>query len=235
MARPSRPWAGAAPDAVPGLGGGGVRRPGVPEEGLAAPVLVGRLVGLPVKRASRIAGIDLRCLRTHLAQPVEEVGQVGNDVAGVLRRTRRPAQAAWVESRLAVEGSGVKPLGKVLEQAVGIALGGVRLEVFKEHPDRAGYLRHPGETAVMAAIQAIVEQRLKHTGWRQQGGNLCGDARGVGIDAGLDGHEHAAASVINSAKATWRWDACGGASTALRATSTSPTRMTWVFARVMAV
>jgi len=38
-----------APDTVPGLGGGGVSRPGVPEEGFAAPVLVGDLIGLAVE------------------------------------------------------------------------------------------------------------------------------------------------------------------------------------------
>ena len=37
-------------------------------------------------------------LGAHLAQPVEEVSQVGDDVAGVLWRARRPAQAAGVES-----------------------------------------------------------------------------------------------------------------------------------------
>ena len=48
-----------APDTVPGLGGGSVSRPGVPEEGLAAPVLVGGFIGLAVEGAARVARVHL--------------------------------------------------------------------------------------------------------------------------------------------------------------------------------
>jgi hypothetical protein len=118
-----------APYAVPGFGGRGICSPGVAEEGAAPTILIGRLIRLPVKGAPRIARIHLGRLGAHFAQPIEEVGQVGDDVAGVLGRARRPTQAARVESRLTVEGAGVEPLSEVLEQAIGVALGRVGLEV----------------------------------------------------------------------------------------------------------
>jgi len=151
-----------APDTVPGLGGGSVSRPGVPEEGLAAPVLVGGFIGLAVEGAARVARVHLGRLGTHLAEPVKEVGQVGDDVRSILRRARRPAKATGVQTGRTVEGAGVQPLGEVLEQTVGVALARVGLQVFEEHPHRAGHFRHPGQAAVVAAVQAIVQQGLQH-------------------------------------------------------------------------
>jgi hypothetical protein len=116
----------------------------VAKEGLAASVLVSSLVGLPVKGTSRISRIQPGRLGAHFAEPIEEVGQLGDDVRGILRRAWRPAQAAGVEPGLPVEGPGVEPLGEVLEQTIGVALGWIRLEVLKEHPHRAGHLCHPG-------------------------------------------------------------------------------------------
>ncbi|WP_231649528.1 hypothetical protein [Ralstonia syzygii] len=142
----------------------------MPKEGLVALELVGGLVSLPVEGAARIARIHLGRFGTHLAEPVEEVRQVSDDVRGVQRRARRPAQATRVEASLSVEGSGVEPLGEVLEQSVGVALGGVGLQVLKEHPHRAIYLRHPHQASVVTAMEAVVEQWLQHASGRQEGG-----------------------------------------------------------------
>ena len=44
---------------------------------------------------------------------------------------------------------------------------------------------------VVAAMEAVVEQWFQHAGWRHQCWELRVDARSVGVDAGLDGYEHA--------------------------------------------
>jgi len=162
----------------------------VSEQGLAAPELVANFVDLPVKSTARVARVHLCCLWSHLNEPIKKISQLVDDVEGILRRAGLPAQAAGVYPGLAIERAGVESLGEILEQAIGVPIRRIGMQVFEKHPNRADHLRRPRQTAIVAAIEAIVEKGLQNPCRGQQHWQLGARTCGVGVDSGFDGHEH---------------------------------------------
>src|SRR5260370_31022717 len=112
----------------------GVVCPGVPEKRPVAPKLISRFVSYAVISPAGIARIHLRYCRAHSAKPVEEVSEVGDDVARILCRTRLPAKPARVQTGVPVKGPGIEPLREILKQVATVALGRIALKIFQEHP-----------------------------------------------------------------------------------------------------
>jgi hypothetical protein len=134
----------------------------MPEKRLASAVLVSGFIGLSIEGPSGISWIDRRRFGTDLPQPIEEVGQVGNDARGVVGRTGQPAKPGGVNSGLAIEGARVQALCEILKQTMGIAFSRIDLKVFEEESNRPRYLPHPFQTPIVAPVQEVVDQRFEN-------------------------------------------------------------------------
>ena len=93
-------YLGKAPtsDAMSGCVGICISGPSMAKKCLVALVLVGCLVSLPVESSTCIAWVQLGCLGTRFTEPVEEVGQMSDDLASIFRRVWGPTKVARIEA-----------------------------------------------------------------------------------------------------------------------------------------
>lgn len=135
----------------------------VPSTGLMGSICRARrrMNALPIKGAADVPRIDGSGFGTDFAQPVEEVAQMDDDARRVVRGASWPAKAGGVDSGFAIECSCVQPLRKILKQMMGIALRGVDLNILKKEPHGSRHLAHPFQTAIVASMQEIINQRFE--------------------------------------------------------------------------
>ncbi|BFG80739.1 hypothetical protein PTKU46_87730 [Paraburkholderia terrae] len=73
---------------------------------------------------------------------------------------------------------------------MGITLNRIDLNVFEKEPNGSRYLPHPLQTAVMAAMQKIVDERLENPRRGEYRGNFGVDTGFVRKDLCSDTDEH---------------------------------------------
>ncbi|MCM3011606.1 hypothetical protein M3583_23380, partial [Bacillus subtilis] len=76
--------------------------------------------------------------------------------------------------------------------------GGVELDVLKKEPHRSRHLAHPFQTAIVASMQEIINQRLEYPRRGEQGGDLSVDAGFVREDLCFDADEHRSTEKANT-------------------------------------